>query len=238
MGASVGVCRGFHLGQPAAGRSLQASRVPLFQPLVTVIETVEGKCWVGCRVSLKQPLQIKAQECWNSCHISATNWRSITFHVSMRLWVSPLAFKSQLSSRRLTLLIFHLTVCNFGLATEVKVAVWTSHLPFEYICFEDLVCNCDYQIKKFCSHIKLLLDIEPIIECQLHRTVFFIRKHDASRIWDKSSFLIEWFKYSQRGEGKQFKEGLCISIRGSQSMIVNLNCFNCHILGVIILGYL
>lgn len=38
--------------------------------------------------------------------------------------------------------------------------------------FEDLVCNGDYQIKKFCSYIKVLLDIEPITECQLHRTGF------------------------------------------------------------------
>ena len=30
--------------------------------------------------------------------------------------------------------------------------------------------------------------------------------------WVKSLFLIEWFKYSQKGEGKQIKEGL----QGSQ----------------------
>lgn len=78
--------------------------------------------------------------------------------------------------------------------------------------FEDLVCNGDYQIKKFCSYIKVLLDIEPITECQLHRTGFFIRKHDASRIWDKSSFLIEWLKYSQRGEGKQLLRKVYVSL--------------------------
>lgn len=50
-----------------------ASLVPLFQALVTMIETVEGKCWVGWRVILKQPLQIKARECWNIYHIAATN---------------------------------------------------------------------------------------------------------------------------------------------------------------------
>ena len=43
--------------------------------------------------------------------------------------------------------------------------------------------------KKVCCHIKLLVDIEPIIECQSHRTVFFIPKHGASRIWDKLNDL-------------------------------------------------
>ena len=51
---------------------------------------------------------------------------------------------------------------------------------------------------------------------------FFIRMTHRE-FWVKSLFLIEWIKYSQTGEGKQMKEGLCISIRGSQSMIVNLN---------------
>ena len=89
-----------------------ASLVPLFQALVTMIEMVKAKCWVGWRVILKKPLQIKARKCWNIFHIAATN-------VSMRLWVSPLAFKSQLSSRRLTL-ICDLIICNFVLRQKSK----------------------------------------------------------------------------------------------------------------------